>query len=68
MCPNVGLSRALADMVNDGLDAGIRLRDTTPEDMIAIRLLPPFKAIMAAAPTGDQRWSQRCTSIAEAGA
>jgi len=41
----------LADIVAGGFDAGIRLGEMIAEDMIAIRLTPPFKAIMVAAPS-----------------
>ncbi len=41
----------LVDIVSGGFDAGIRLGDMIAEDMIAIRLTPPFKAIIVAAPS-----------------
>lgn len=41
----------LTDIVAGGFDAGIRLGEMIAEDMIAIRLTPPFKAIMVAAPS-----------------
>jgi DNA-binding transcriptional LysR family regulator len=40
----------LVDIVAEGFDAGIRLGEMIDEDMIAVRLTPPFKAIMVAAP------------------
>jgi DNA-binding transcriptional LysR family regulator len=40
----------LIDIVAEGFDAGVRLGEMIAEDMIAIRLTPPFKAIMVAAP------------------
>jgi DNA-binding transcriptional LysR family regulator len=41
---------ALTDIVAAGFDAGIRLGETIAQDMVAVRLTPPFKAIMVAAP------------------
>ena len=41
---------ALVDIVAGGHDAGIRLGEMIAEDMIAVRLTPPFKAIMVASP------------------
>lgn len=40
----------LADIVAEGYDAGIRLGHTVAQDMVAVRLTPPFKAIMVASP------------------
>jgi len=40
----------LADIVAGGYDAGIRLGHTVAQDMVAVRLTPPFKAIMVASP------------------
>jgi DNA-binding transcriptional LysR family regulator len=41
---------ALIDIVAGGFDAGVRLGGMIAQDMIAVRLTPPFKAIMVAAP------------------
>jgi len=41
----------LVDLISSGFDAGIRLGEMIAEDMVAIRLTPPFKAIMVAAPS-----------------
>jgi DNA-binding transcriptional LysR family regulator len=41
---------ALTDIVAAGFDAGVRLGEMIEQDMIAVRLTPPFKAIMVAAP------------------
>jgi DNA-binding transcriptional LysR family regulator len=41
----------LVDIVAGGFDAGIRLGEMIAEDMVAVRLTPPFKAIMVAAPS-----------------
>jgi DNA-binding transcriptional LysR family regulator len=40
----------LVDIVGGGFDAGVRLGEMIAEDMIAVRLTPPFQAIMVAAP------------------
>jgi DNA-binding transcriptional LysR family regulator len=40
----------LIDIVAAGFDAGIRLGEMIEEDMIAIRMTPPFNAILVAAP------------------
>ncbi len=39
---------SLADIVRDGFDAGIRLGNMVAQDMVAVRLTPPFSAIMVA--------------------
>ncbi|MDR6291743.1 MULTISPECIES: LysR substrate-binding domain-containing protein [Inquilinus] len=40
----------LADIVAEGFDAGVRLGGMIAQDMVAVRLTPPFRAIMVAAP------------------
>jgi DNA-binding transcriptional LysR family regulator len=40
----------LTDIVAAGFDAGVRLGEMIERDMVAVRLTPPFKAIMVAAP------------------
>jgi len=40
----------LADIVAQGYDAGIRLGHTVAQDMVAVRLTPPFHSIMVASP------------------
>ena len=40
----------LTDIVAAGFDAGVRLGEMIERDMIAVRLTPPFKAIVVAAP------------------
>jgi DNA-binding transcriptional LysR family regulator len=42
---------AFVNIVEQGFDAGIRLGDSIQQDMVSIRLTPPFKAIMVAAPS-----------------
>ncbi|HEY9109780.1 MAG TPA: LysR substrate-binding domain-containing protein, partial [Roseateles sp.] len=41
---------ALIDIVAQGFDAGIRLGEAVQQDMVTVRLTPPFKAILVAAP------------------
>jgi DNA-binding transcriptional LysR family regulator len=41
----------LADIVAQGFDAGIRLGHTVAQDMVAVRLTPPFHSIMVASPS-----------------
>ncbi|MDQ0394864.1 LysR family transcriptional regulator [Labrys monachus] len=42
---------SLVDIVADGYDAGIRLGEMIAQDMIAVRLTPPFQAVTVAAPS-----------------
>jgi DNA-binding transcriptional LysR family regulator len=42
---------SLVDIVAEGFDAGVRLGEMIAEDMIAVRLTPPFKAIVVASPS-----------------
>ncbi|MEM9489184.1 MAG: LysR family transcriptional regulator [Myxococcota bacterium] len=44
------LDNALSDIVEGSFDAGIRLGEMIAADMVAVRLSPPFRAIMVAAP------------------
>lgn len=41
---------SLTDIVAGGFDAGVRLGEMIAQDMTAVRLTPPFQAIMAASP------------------
>jgi len=41
---------ALADLVADGFDAGIRFRDQVPPDMIAVPIAPPNAMVAVASP------------------
>lgn len=41
---------SLVDIVGAGFDAGIRLGEMIAQDMVAVRLTPPFKAIVVASP------------------
>jgi DNA-binding transcriptional LysR family regulator len=47
----VTMDDSLVDIVAGGFDAGIRLGEMIAEDMIAVRLTPPFKAIVVASPS-----------------
>lgn len=40
----------VVDIVAGGFDAGIRLGEMIAEDMVAVRLTPPFKAVLVATP------------------
>jgi DNA-binding transcriptional LysR family regulator len=41
---------SLVDIVAAGYDAGVRLGEMIAQDMVAVRLTPPFQAIMVASP------------------
>ncbi|MGM9482513.1 LysR family transcriptional regulator [Roseateles sp. NT4] len=41
---------ALVDIVAQGFDAGIRLGEQVAQDMVSVRLTPPFQAILVASP------------------
>ena len=47
----VTVDSTLTDIVAAGFDAGVRLGEMIERDMIAVRLTPPFKVIMVAAPS-----------------
>jgi len=40
----------LVDIVAGGFDAGVRLGEMIAQDMVAVRLTPPFQAVMVASP------------------
>jgi len=42
---------ALTDIVAAGFDAGVRLGEMIAQDMAAVRLTPPFRAVLVAAPS-----------------
>jgi len=46
----IAASEELVDLAKDGFDAGIRMGQFIAEDMVAIRLTPPFRLIFVAAP------------------
>lgn len=58
---------ALTDIVAEGFDAGVRLGEMVDQDMTIVRLTPPFKAILVAAPAYLDRYGTP-HSIAELGA
>lgn len=41
---------ALVDVVAQGFDAGVRLGEMIARDMVAVRMTPPFRAILVASP------------------
>jgi len=47
----IAASAELVDLAKDGFDAGIRLGEFIASDMVAVRLTPPFRLVMVAAPT-----------------
>jgi len=63
----------LVDIVGEGFDAGIRLGESVPQDMIAVRLGPPTRFITVASPkylasrpaplTPDDLQRHQCISI-----
>jgi DNA-binding transcriptional LysR family regulator len=48
---DVGVSDKMIDVVGNGYDAGIRFGGTVPEDMVAQRLTPDMRWIVAASPS-----------------
>jgi len=42
--------QGLVDIVGEGFDAGIRLGEMIAQDMITVRMTPPFKAVIVASP------------------
>lgn len=46
----IGFDEGLSDIVGAGYDAGVRLGEMIAEDMVAVPLTPPMRAILAAAP------------------
>jgi DNA-binding transcriptional LysR family regulator len=46
----VTADEGLVDIIAAGFDAGVRLGEMIAQDMVAVRLTPPFQAIMVAAP------------------
>ncbi|WP_246709231.1 LysR substrate-binding domain-containing protein [Mesorhizobium sp. NZP2077] len=42
--------QGLIDIVGEGFDAGIRLGEMIAQDMVTVRLTPPFKAVIVASP------------------
>jgi DNA-binding transcriptional LysR family regulator len=48
---DLSFDEAFVDMVAEGFHAGIRLGDHIQQDMVAVRLCPPFKETVFAAPS-----------------
>lgn len=42
--------QGLSDIVGEGFDAGIRLGEMIAQDMVTVRMTPPFKAVIVASP------------------
>ncbi|RVD59232.1 LysR family transcriptional regulator [Mesorhizobium sp. M2D.F.Ca.ET.185.01.1.1] len=42
--------QGLIDIVGEGFDAGIRLGEMIAQDMVTVRMTPPFKAVVVASP------------------
>ena len=57
---------ALVDIVAQGFDAGVRLGEAVQQDMVAVRLTPPFEAIVVASPAYLERRGQpsACADLA----
>lgn len=47
----IAASEELVDLAKDGFDAGIRLGEFIASDMVAVRLTPSFRLIVAASPS-----------------
>ncbi len=47
----LSFDEAFVDIISDGFHAGVRLGEQIREDMIAVRLSPPFKEVVFAAPS-----------------
>jgi DNA-binding transcriptional LysR family regulator len=46
----IATEEALVDVLGQGFDAGIRLADTVPPDMIAVPILPTIRSVVIGAP------------------
>jgi DNA-binding transcriptional LysR family regulator len=46
----IATEEALIDVLGQGFDAGIRLADTVPQDMIAVPILPTIRSLVIGAP------------------
>ena len=46
----IATEEALIDVLGQGFDAGIRLADTVPPDMIAVPILPTIRSVVVGAP------------------
>jgi len=70
-CPEVTIeiaaSEELVDLAKDGFDAGIRMGQFIAEDMVAIRLTPPFRLMFVATPAYLSRTGQPADTNALSG-
>jgi DNA-binding transcriptional LysR family regulator len=46
----IATEEALVDVLGQGFDAGVRLTDTVPPDMIAVPILPTIRSVVVGAP------------------
>jgi DNA-binding transcriptional LysR family regulator len=46
----IATEEALIDVLGQGFDAGVRLADTVPPDMIAVPILPTIRSVVVGAP------------------
>lgn len=51
----------LTDIVSEGFDAGIRVGEMIAQDMVAVRLTPPFRSIVVASPDYIGRFGRPTT-------
>jgi DNA-binding transcriptional LysR family regulator len=51
----------LTDIVSEGFDAGIRIGEMIAQDMVAIRLTPPFRSVVVASPAYISRHGRPTT-------
>jgi len=54
----IAVDKRLVDIVAEGFDAGIRLGGSIEQDMKVFRLKPPFRTIIAAAPSYIERYGK----------
>jgi DNA-binding transcriptional LysR family regulator len=47
----IATEEALVDVLGQGFDAGVRLADTVPPDMIAVPILPTIRSLVVGAPS-----------------
>lgn len=52
----LNVDNRLVDIVAEGFDAGVRLRDDIPKDMIAVPMIKDFRFVMVAAPAYVEKY------------
>jgi len=52
--------QGLVDIVGEGFDAGIRLGEMIAQDMVTVRMTPPFKAVIVASPAYVGKHGRPC--------